>query len=173
MALDLTPGLEKAIDQVHALFQYVDQSIRKEPAAGNSSSALECLQNTRGDALAKSRLLVALCRNRGIPARLVSGIILNKKSEQKPHVWTEAWVEERWMSMCPYHHHCGKVPPNYLVFGFGDMALVRGINITDLDYAYLVEAKSPAVGATATSATPALFPADFALFAAARRMAPG
>ena len=57
LALDLTAGLDTPIDQVYALFQYVDQSIRKEPAAGNSSSALECLQNSRGDALAKSRLL--------------------------------------------------------------------------------------------------------------------
>ena len=143
VALDLTPGLEKPIDQVHALFQYVDQNIRKEPAAGASSTAVECLQNSRGDALAKSRLLVAFCRNRGIPARLVSGLILNKKAEQKAHVWAEAWVEGAWMSLCPYHHHCGKVPANYLVFGFGDMALVRGINIADLDYSFLVEAKSP------------------------------
>jgi len=146
VALDLTVGLEKAMDQVHAIFQFVDQNIRKEPAAGNSNNALECLQNNRGDALAKSRLLVALCRNRGIPARLVSGIILNKKSEQKAHVWVEAWVDNAWMAMCPYYHHCGKVPPNFLVFGFGDMALVRGINVTDLDYAFLVESKTASPG---------------------------
>jgi hypothetical protein len=141
MALELTEGLENSIDQLPILFQYVDQNIRKEPAAGASSSAAACLVNRRGDALAKSRLLAALCRNRGIPARLVSGIILNKKSEQKPHVWVEAWVEGGWVSLCPYHHHYGKVPPNYLVFGFGDIALVRGMNITDLDFAYLVEGR--------------------------------
>jgi hypothetical protein len=151
VALDLTPGLEKPIDQVHAVFQFVDQNIRKEPGAGTSGTAQECLERGRGDALAKSRLLVALCRNRGIPARLVSGIILNKKAEQKPHVWTEAWIEGAWMSLCPYHHHCGKVPANYLIFGTGDMALVRGMNLTDLDYAYLVEAKSPGVGAVSVS----------------------
>jgi hypothetical protein len=149
VALELTPGLDKPIDQVHALFQFVDQNIRKEPAAGASSTALECLQNSRGDALAKSRLLVALCRNRGLPARLVSGLILNKKSEQKPHVWAEVWIDGAWISLCPYHHHCGKVPANYLVFGFGDIALVRGINITDLDYSYLVEGKSPSATAAA------------------------
>jgi transglutaminase-like putative cysteine protease len=143
IALDLTPGLTKPIDLVHALFHFVDQRVRKEPAAGASSTALDCLQNGRGDALAKSRLLVALCRNRGIPARLVSGLILNKKSEQKGHVWAEAWVDGAWLAMCPYHHHCGKVPPTYLVFGFGDMAMVRGINVTDLDYSYLVESKGP------------------------------
>jgi hypothetical protein len=144
VALDLTAGLDKPIDQVYALFQFVDQNIRKEPSAGASSTAVECLQNNRGDALAKSRLLVALCRNRGIPARLASGIILNKKAEQKVHVWVEAWVEGAWMSLCPTYHHCGRVPANYLLFGFGDIALVRGINIVDLDYSFLVEGKSTA-----------------------------
>ena len=151
MGLDLTPGLDKVLDQVHALFQFVDRTIKKEPAAGTSSTALECLHYGRGDALAKSRLLVGLCRNRGIPARLVTGIILNKTTEQKAHVWAEAWVEGAWMALCPFHHHCGKVPPNYLVFGVGDMALVRGTNIGELDYSFLVEAKSH--GGAATTGT--------------------
>ena len=150
-ALDLTAGLDTPIDQVYALFQFVDQNVRKEPTAGNSSSALECLQNGRGDALAKARLLVALCRNRGLPARLASGIVLSKKAEQKAHVWVETWVDGAWMALCPYFHHCGKVPPNYLLFGFGDLALVRGLDITDLDYAFLVEAKGPATATTANS----------------------
>lgn len=150
-ALDLTAGLETTIDQVYALYQFVDQSIRKEPAAGNSSSALECLKNGRGDAMAKARLLVTLCRNRGLPARLASGIILSKKAEQKAHVWVETWVDGAWMALCPCYHHCGKVPPNYLLFGFGDIALVRGLDIADLDYAFLVEAKSPSAPATARS----------------------
>ncbi len=150
-ALDATAGCETPIDQVYALFQFVDQNIRKEPAAGNSNSALECLQNGRGDALAKARLLVALCRNRGLPSRLASGIVLSKKAEQKPHVWVETWVEGAWMALCPYYHHCGKVPPNYLLFGFGDLALVRGLDISDIDYAFLVEAKTPGIDATATA----------------------
>ena len=156
-ALDLTAGCETPIDQVYALFQFVDQNIRKEPAAGNSSSALECLQNGRGDALAKSRLLVALCRNRGLPARLASGIILSKKAEQKAHVWVETWVEGAWMALCPYYHHCGKVPPNYLLFGFGDLALVRGLGVGDLDYAFLVEAKIPANEPAATTSLQLFF----------------
>jgi hypothetical protein len=41
--------------------------------------------------------------------------------------------------MCPFYHHFGRVPPTYLVFGCGDEPVVRGRNITDLDYAFLVE----------------------------------
>ena len=107
--------------------------------------------------MAKARLLVALCRNRGLPGAVASGIVLSKKAEQKAHVWVETWVDGAWMALCPYYHHCGKVPPNYLLFGFGDLALVRGLDITDLDYAFLVEAKSPATASTATSSLQRFF----------------
>ncbi len=150
-ALDLTAGLTQPLDQARAFFQYVDRVIAKEPAAGDSGTALACLRNGRGDALAKSRLLAALCRNRGLHARLVSGLILSKGAEQKAHVWVEAWVDNAWMSMCPSHHHCGRVPANYLVFGFGDLALVRGSNVSDLDYAFLVEPNHPAAPPRADS----------------------
>lgn len=140
VALKMTARLERQIDQARALFHHVDQAISKEPGAGGpGQTAVECLQSGRGDALAKSRLLAALCRNRGISARLVTGLTLAQRSEQKAHVWVEAWVGEYWISMCPYNHHCGRVPPTYLVFGLGDMSLVRGHNVRDLDYACLVE----------------------------------
>ncbi|MCC6420196.1 MAG: hypothetical protein IT429_18330 [Gemmataceae bacterium] len=140
LALDLTAGLDRPIDQARALFRFVDQEIANEPAAGGKGqTALECLQSGRGDAAGQSRLLVALCRSRAIPARLVTGLTLGKRNEQKAHTWVEAWVNEHWMPMCPFHHYCGRVPSGYLVFGFGDMTLVRGQNVRNLDYACLVE----------------------------------
>ncbi len=139
-ALTITPGLEKIIDQARALFQHVTETIQREPSPGQASaSALECLQTGRGDALAQSRLLTALCRNRGIPARLVHGLVLHKNSEQNAHVWVEAWVGDHWMSLCPLNRHCGRVPASYVVFGYDDFALVRGTNIVDLDYSFLVQ----------------------------------
>jgi hypothetical protein len=140
VALDLTWGVDKAIDQSRALFQYAHDHLIKEPAAGTqSSTALECLKAGRGDALARSRLLVALCRNRGIPARLVTGLMLAKRHEQKAHVWVEAWLGDGWLPMCATHNHCGRVPSTYLIFGFGDAVMARGQNVRDLDYAFLVE----------------------------------
>jgi len=140
LALELTAGLPRQADQVRALFHYVDEAIVKDPGVGGpGQSAVACLKNGRGDALSKSRLLIALCRNRSIPARLVTGLTLAKRSEQNAHSWVEAWVDDYWMPMCPFSHNCGKVPATYLVFGYGELAMVRGHNIRDLDYACLVE----------------------------------
>jgi hypothetical protein len=161
LALDLTAGLERPADQARALFQFVDREVSNDPATGGpAQSAVECLQSGRGDAAAQSRLLVALCRNRGIPARLVTGLTLGKRSEQKAHVWVEAWVGDFWMPMCPFQHHCGRVPPTYLVFGFGDMALIRGQNVRNLDWAWLAEPR-PLPGQEPQAETPTLLRSTF------------
>ncbi len=143
LAQQLALGQERSVEQTRALFDYVSLEIHKEPGVGGpGASAAQCLQQRRGDALAKSRLLAALCRNRGIPARLVTGLTLAKRSEQKAHVWVEAWLHDAWLPLCPFHHHFGRVPPTYLVFGYGDMTMVRGRNVRDLEYSCLVEPRT-------------------------------
>jgi hypothetical protein len=136
----LTTGLEDARDQFDALFRYVDLQISNEPSTrGSGLTALECLKARSGDARAQSRLLVALCRNRGIQSRLVSGLTLRRGQEQEAHAWAEAWIHGHWVPACPFFHHLGHIPSTYLVFGYGDVPAVRSRNIRELDYAFLVE----------------------------------
>jgi hypothetical protein len=145
LALHLAAGLDQPADVVRALFRYVDEEIGNEPSAGSPGlSAVDCLKAGRGDAAAKSRLLAALCRSRAIPARLVTGLTLRKRSQQTAHTWVEAWVGDHWMPLCPFNHYCGRVPPTYLVFGFGDMVMARGHNVRNLEYACLVEPRAAA-----------------------------
>ena len=143
LARKLTAGKERLDEQARALFDYVDGQVANEAGVGSRllkpAGAAECLADGSGDAAAKSRLLVALLRNRGIPSRLLTGVALNCGPVQTAHWWVEAWLHDRWVPMCPFWHRYGKVPPTYLVFGFGDLALVRGRHVRDLDYSFLVE----------------------------------
>ena len=69
----------------------VDVEINNEPTlSGPSMSAVECLKNSSGDSGGQSRLLIALCRNRGIPARLVTGDI----RQSLPHDWYAVDVKQ-------------------------------------------------------------------------------
>jgi hypothetical protein len=155
LARRLTVDREGTYDRMEALYQYVDQRVGNDPSVGAPGlSAVECLGQGRGDSRSKGRLLVALCRNRGIPARLVTGLALRRGHEQTAHVWVEAWVRDHWRPLCPFYHHFGRVPPTYLVFGFGDLPVVRGRNLLDLDYAFLVEHTTPEESA-ADAAVPA------------------
>jgi hypothetical protein len=140
LARELTAGMDNPTDVAEALYHFVDREIANEPRiAGRNLGAVECLQEERGDSAAKARLLTALLRNRGIPARLVTGVSLAKGPEQHAHHWVEAWVHDHWLPLCPFHHHFGRVPSTYLVFALGDQPLVRGRHVQDLDYAFLIE----------------------------------
>jgi hypothetical protein len=140
LARDKSAGVEEAVDVAEALYQFIDREIANEPSLGNMpASPAECLASARGDCGAKSRLLAALLRLRGVPARVMTGLALTKGTEQRAHHWVEAWVQHRWLPMCPFYHHFGRVPPTYLVLGSDDEAVVRGRNVKDLDYAFLVE----------------------------------
>jgi hypothetical protein len=144
LARRLTVGIDRPIDQAEALFRHVDQEVGNEPTiAGPPVGALECLKNESGDAGAKSRLLVALCRNRGIPARLVTGLALTRGQDQTAHFWVEAWLRDQWLPMCPFYHYFGRVPRTYLVFGFGDQPMARGRNVRSLGSAFLIDRLAP------------------------------
>jgi hypothetical protein len=142
-ARGLTAGLtgsSSQLDTAQALFHFVEQKIandvRLDPRA---TSALTCLEAGKGDRAAKARLLVALLRNRNIPARLVTGVTLTKGAEQQAHYWVEAYLYDHWLPMDPFHRVFGRVPPTYLVFGFGDRPVVTARRVADLKYAFLVE----------------------------------
>ncbi len=139
-ARELTAGWDRPADQTVALYHFVERDIDNEPSvSGVTLGAADCLKQGAGGPAAKSRLLVALCRHCGIPARLVTGLTLTRDDEQLPHVWAEAWLRDRWVPMCPFYRHFGRVPRTYLVFGHGDLRLVRGRNVRNLSCAFLVE----------------------------------
>lgn len=155
VARRVTEGRQGAFDQVQALYQFVEDKIDNDPTVGNTDAgSVECLRNGRGDSRSQTRLLVALCRNRGIPARVVVGLALSKGPEQNTHVWAEAWVRDHWLPLCPFYHHFGKVPPTYLIFGFGDRPVVYGKHVSALDYAFLVEHTAPEAAGLPAPAQP-------------------
>jgi hypothetical protein len=136
-------GAPNTRDVAEVLYRFVTTEVHNDPVFAPPAGAVECLQKGHGDALAKSRLLLALLRNRGIPSRIVCGITLTKGPQQQTHYWVEGWVLGHWLGMCPYYQHFGRVPSTYLAFGFGDRPLVRGRHVKDLDYAFLIERVPP------------------------------
>ena len=140
LAHRLTEGMELPADQAQALYHYVAFTISKEPSLkGAGMTAAECVKNGSGNSRGKSRLLVELLRSCRIPARFVTGLALTKGKEQLEHHWVEAWLDNRWLPMCPFYQHYLQVPSTYLIFTFDDAPIVRGWHVDDLDYAFLVE----------------------------------
>jgi hypothetical protein len=140
LARYLATELHEPADIALAFFHYVDASIGNEPSPGLPTlTAIDCLRHRQGDSAGKSRLLASLLRYRGIQARLVTGITLANATEQVAHVWVEAWVNGHWLPMCPFHHHYGRLPANYLVLTLGDSPVAHARHVSDLDYAFFIE----------------------------------
>jgi hypothetical protein len=67
------------------------------------ATAVEALQNRSGDCTEFAVLLAAAARARGIPTRVVAGLVYaarfsGKKDVFSPHMWVQAWIDGRWVS---------------------------------------------------------------------------
>jgi transglutaminase-like putative cysteine protease len=118
-ARELVEAVPDAEAQVRALFDFV-----ADLDTGTAKGASLCLKRNAGSSIGKARLLVALCRSRGLYARLLTGIVLTGEHKPLLHSWAEVWAHGHWLPMDPTSHHFGAddfpTPPNYLVLNIGD-----------------------------------------------------
>ena len=102
-------SLRQALEHI-AVFCY--ERIEADPAG--AADAERSLRAQRASHLGRSRAMVALCRARRIPARLVVGFRLQEEGVVRPAVWVEAHVGKRWLASDPEHGHVNNVPDHYL-----------------------------------------------------------
>ena len=126
-ALEPLPRIEKDLEQP------LRETLKTVPPAGpplNQARALfdALARLPAGDPRNQSRLFVALCRARHLPARLVCGLIVRAPGEQPLHWWAEVWLNDRWLPASPAEGMFGadQFPENHLVLDFGDRDPVRG-----------------------------------------------
>jgi transglutaminase-like putative cysteine protease len=86
------------------------------------ASATQALASRSGDCGEFSVLLAAAARARGIPTRLVVGLVYagrfsGKKDVFSPHVWVQAWTGDRWTS---YDAGLERFDATHIALGVGD-----------------------------------------------------
>ncbi|MBS0583404.1 MAG: transglutaminase domain-containing protein [Proteobacteria bacterium] len=89
--------------QMQNLEDFVRRFIRTKDLSVGYASALEVAKNPEGDCTEHAVLLAALGRARGIPTRVVDGLVYidsyaGKTNVFVPHAWAQAWVDGRWRS---------------------------------------------------------------------------
>ena len=86
------------IDKCKRLTQYVWKHVRVSPFSTAMQPASEIVKTMRGDCTEHAVLLSALMRCQGIPSRVVIGFIyVPNPSAFVPHMWTEAFVDGKWI----------------------------------------------------------------------------
>jgi transglutaminase-like putative cysteine protease len=130
LARELGAPQKSVEDQYRAFLEHV-RGLRFRDTDGHGS-ALDCLKSG-GDSAGRSRLLVALCRARGIDARVVTAVSLPTDAPAALHRWAEAWIPAadesrgRWVPACPtYGHYGARGWPSSLVVRLDDEPVVRG-----------------------------------------------
>jgi len=124
LARELVGNLVRTEDKIEAIYRYCAFRIANSSVPG-TVDAITCLTNGFSDCGGKSRLMVALLRASGIPARVAGGLILTEGVKRDTHVWVEAWDGEQWVPFCPLNRHYRTQPPNYLMLYRGDYPLLR------------------------------------------------
>jgi len=81
-----------------ALERYAHGRIRRPGFSQAFDTALDVLESGEGDCTEHAVLLAALARARGIPARVAIGLVYYKQTFLY-HMWTEMYLEGRWIPM--------------------------------------------------------------------------
>lgn len=91
-----------ATQQVIALEKFVHDTIEEKNFSQGFLSAAEVAQGKTGDCTEHAVLLMALLRGKGFPARGALGLVYVDYGEKQGfayHMWTEAWMGDRWLPL--------------------------------------------------------------------------
>jgi len=105
------------------IFHYCVTELRREDPEG-SSDAAGAIQEGGGTRLGRARAMAALCRAAEIPARMVTGFILQDTPHAEPHTWVEALLKGRWTAFDPVLGHFGSLPRNFLPVRYDGVRIV-------------------------------------------------
>jgi transglutaminase-like putative cysteine protease len=82
------------------LEHYLFSTLGKVDFSQVFSSAAEVLRRRQGDCSEHAVLLAAVCRARGIPARVVIGLVYTEADQRfLYHMWNEVWIRDRWIPL--------------------------------------------------------------------------
>jgi uncharacterized protein with transglutaminase domain/transglutaminase superfamily protein len=137
-ARDLVKDAHTAEQAAWALFQYTAAFVRVGPGEAKED-ALTVLRQERGNSSGKARLLTALLRSLGVPARVIGGLRLEDATKKRATIaWVEAFLGGVWVPMDPGGGYFGWLPNQYLALYHGDLPLIVHTSSMHLDYDFLV-----------------------------------
>lgn len=137
LARDLTTRTKSDKGILQALFEYV-YKIPSAPIV-TLTDALGALERGQASCNGKSRLLVALARNLGYPARIKGGIILKESNKRTSHAWVEVFINGFWVPFDALNGHFAYLPANYMELYEGDAFLVTHTPGIQFDYSYEIQ----------------------------------
>lgn len=134
----LAKNLSYNVKDLKTLIQRFYNYVYRMPSAPirDLTSALTAFEQNKASCNGKARLFVALCRAKGIPARLKGGIILEETRKRTSHLWTEVFIGDKWVPFDVLNGHFAYLPSLYLELYTGDHFLITHTPNILFDYTY-------------------------------------
>ena len=119
--------LNKDVEDIDLLadkiFDYVHERIVSVKGESNND-VIRALETSRTNDLGKVRTLIALSRAANIPARLVTGFVLDEDFDAKQIYWAELVLQEQWIGYDPLKGYKRSIPSHYLPMRRSDPLIV-------------------------------------------------
>lgn len=125
-------------DLIRRIFEYCYEKIASGSDTGPQDAA-SALERGEASSLGRARAMVALCRTAHIPARLVTGFVLEDKVRAQPQVWVEVFFGKRWLPYDPENGYSDEIPPTYIPVRRGHYDIVRTDREIDCRPAFAIE----------------------------------
>lgn len=155
-ARDLTREARTLEEATWALFQYAAAFVRTGEGAEAKEDAVTVLRQQHGNSSGKARLLTALLRSLGVPARLVGGLKLEDATKKRGTIsWVEAYLGGVWVPLDPGGGYFGWLPNRYLALYRGDLPLIVHSSGLALEYDFLTHRTSRETIVSRAEPTPA------------------
>jgi len=120
------------------IFDYVAKDLKYVSYSG-TTDALTAHALGEASCGGKSRLMAALARYLGIPARLVGGKIMTAGQSHATHIWLETYIKNQWVPFCPTNNYFAEIPDNYLILYYGEKPFVT--HTKDINFKYYFHVK--------------------------------
>lgn len=124
---------------IKLIFNYTKNNLVKVDSGKNNDVAEIVLQTNKASTLGRVRAMVGLCRIADIPARIVSGFILEESLEAIPHYWLEVYNDTNWIPYDPEKGHAETLPGNFIAFSRGNSHILNPHNIDKFNVTYNIE----------------------------------
>jgi hypothetical protein len=133
----LSDFIDNKQELVGSIFDYTSRMfVAKSNKADNMDVALRTLH---ASTLGRARAMVALSRAAGIPARIVTGFVLEDTVDLAPYHWVEIYDGNAWQSYDPEKGYAIDLPDTYLPFRKGQDAIIKTVASVKVDEFYSLE----------------------------------
>ncbi len=128
------------LETLTRIHRYLQDDLKNKNFSGYTD-AITAYKLGEASCNGKGRLFVAMARTLNLPARSVSGLIMQQGSKRISHQWVEVYVNGYWVPFDTINDHFSELPANFLTLYYGDEVLFRHSSNVNFQYYFQMSKK--------------------------------